>query len=363
MQEVAVEHFANPSSTHRLGQAARVRLDESRARIASILGAKPSEIVLTAGGSESDNLAIMGSLLSPDARGKHFVTVSSEHPAVTGLAAWAMRCGFDVTMLNVDTLGRIDIDEFASALRPDTQLVSIMQANNETGTVYPITELAQIARDKGVLFHTDAVQAFGKIPVNVNELGVDMLSLSAHKFYGPKGVGVLYVRQGTRLVPILFGGGQEQGRRPGTENLPGAVGTALAMQIAAEEPQEIRRFGKLADEFRRLIAQQVDDIMIFGDPDNRLPNTVAVGFGGVDGESLTIALDLRGICVSTGSACHSGAHEPSHVLKAMGIGLHHAMGAIRFSFGRDSKPDDPTIIVSAVAEEVARLRTLSPTPA
>ena len=363
MQEVAVEHFANPSSSHRLGQAARVRLDESRIKIASLLGAKPSEIVLTAGGSESDNLAIMGSLLSPEARGKHVVTVASEHPAVTATAAWAGRNGFEATMLGVDREGRIDLDQFEASLRPDTQIVSVMLANNEVGTIYPISQLAKITKECGAVFHTDAVQAYGKISVNVNELGVDMLSLSAHKFYGPKGIGVLYVRQGTRLAPILFGGGQEQGRRPGTENVPGAVGTALAMQIAAEEPQELRRAGKLAEEFRKLLSQQIEDIMLFGDPENRLPNTVAVGFGGVDGESLTIALDLRGICVSTGSACHSGAREPSHVLKAMGIGLHHAMVAIRFSFGRDSKSDDPSVILAAVAEEVARLRSMSPTHA
>lgn len=363
MQEIAIEHFANPSSSHRLGQAARVRLDEARAKVASILGAKPSEIVFTAGGSESDNLAIMGSLRSPEARGKHFVTVASEHPAVTGLAEWATRSGFEVTLLRVDREGRLDPEHFAAALRSDTQLASVMLANNEVGTVYPIAELAQVAREHKVVFHTDAVQAFGKIPVNVNELGVDMLSLSSHKFYGPKGIGVLYVRSGIRLSPVLFGGGQEQGRRPGTENVPGAVGTALAMQIAAEEPQESRRVGKLADEFRKLLSQQVEDIEFFGDPENRLPNTVAVGFGGVDGESLTIALDLRGICVSTGSACHSGAREPSHVLKAMGIGLHHAMGAIRFSFGRDSKGDDPAVITSAVAEEVGRLRSMAPSHA
>jgi cysteine desulfurase len=363
MHEVAVEYFANASSSHRLGQAARVRLDESRAKVASLLGAKPSEIVFTAGGSESDNLAIMGSLLSHEARGKHFVTVASEHPAVTATAGWAQKNGFEVTVLPVDREDRVDIDQFAASLRSDTQIASVMLANNEVGTVYPIAELARIARDRGVVFHTDAVQAYGKIPVNVNELGVDMLSLSSHKFNGPKGIGVLYVRQRTRIAPILFGGGQEQGRRPGTENVPGAVGTALAMQIAAEEPQEIRRVGKLTDEFRKLLAQQVDDIMFFGDPENRLPNTVAAGFGGVDGELLTIALDLRGICVSTGSACHSGAREPSHVLKAMGIGLHHAMGAIRFSFGRDSKPDDPQIIANAVVEEVTRLRSMSSTPA
>lgn len=360
MQEVAVECFANASSAHRLGQKARVRLDEARSQVASLLGAKPSEIVFTAGGSESDNLAIMGSLASPDARGRHFVSVASEHPAVTHIASWAQQQGYDVTVLGVDDAARIDPEEFGTALRRDTQIASVMLANNEVGTVYPIAELVTIARDKGVIFHTDAVQAYGKIPVNVNDLGVDMLSLSSHKFYGPKGIGVLYVRQGTRLAPILHGGGQELGRRPGTENVPGAVGTALAMQIAAEEPEEMRRVERITEEFRRLLQKSVDDLVIFGDPDHHLPNTVAAGFGSVDGESLAIALDLRGICVSTGSACHSGAREPSHVLKAMGIDNRYAMGSIRFSFGRESKPEDAKIIADAVSDEVARLRAMAP---
>ncbi len=361
MQEVAVESFANASSAHRLGQKARVRLDEARAQVAALLGAKPSEIVFTAGGSESDNIAILGSLLSPEARGKHMVTVRSEHPAVTETAAWGNRQGFDVTLLGVDEFGRVDPDEFRAALRPDTQIATVMQANNEIGTVYPISELSRIAHEKGVVVHTDAVQAYGKIPVNVDELGVDLLSLSSHKFYGPKGFGVLYVRKGTRLAPILHGGGQELGRRPGTENVPGAVGTALAMQLCVSEADEIRRVIAITDEFRRLLPTLVEDILVFGDPKSRLPNTVAVGFGGVDGESMSIALDLRGICVSTGSACHSGAREPSHVLKAMGIPLHFAMGSIRFSFGRESKPEDAQVIAQAVAEEVTRLRAMSPT--
>jgi cysteine desulfurase len=361
MQEVAVESFANASSAHRLGQKARVRLDEARAQVAACLGAKPSEIVFTAGGSESDNIAILGSLMSPEARGRHMVTVKSEHPAVTVTVAWGAKQGFAVTLLGVDEFGRIDLDEFRDALRPDTQVATVMQANNEIGTVYPIVELSRIAHEQGVVFHTDAVQAYGKIPVNVNELGVDLLSLSSHKFYGPKGFGVLYVRQGTRLAPILHGGGQELGRRPGTENVPGAVGTALAMQLCVSEADEMRRVTGITDEFRRLLPTLVDDIRVFGDPKSRLPNTVAVGFGGVDGESLSIALDLRGICVSTGSACHSGAREPSHVLKAMGIPLHFAIGSIRFSFGRESKAEDAQIIAQAVAEEVARLRAMART--
>jgi cysteine desulfurase len=275
-------------------------------------------------------------------------------------AAWASRAGIEVTILPVDRQGRLDPDEFSRALRPDTQIASIMQANNEVGTAHPIAELAQIAHGKGVVFHCDAVQAYGKIGVHVDELGVDLLSLSSHKFYGPKGIGVLFVRQGTRLAPILHGGGQEQGRRPGTENVPGAVGTALAMQLASDDPSEPQRVGQIASEFRRGLAARVEDLEFFGDPIHCLPNTVAVGFGGVDGDSLTIALDLRGICVSTGSACHSGAREPSHVLCALGIDRHYALGSIRFSFGRESRHEDTALIVDAVTEEVARLRAMAP---
>ena len=362
VKETSLEAYANPSSGHRLGQKARVRLDDARARIAALIGATPAEIVFTASGSEADNLAIIGSLNSPAARGKHLVTVATEHHAITETADWAERFGFEVTRLPVDRHGRVDPADFASALRPDTQIASIMLANNEVGTILPIAEFASVARERGVVFHTDAVQAFGKTPVNVNDLGIDLLSLSAHKFYGPKGIGILYVRQGTRLAPVLHGGGQEMGRRPGTEDTPGAVGMALAMKIVADDPGEPARIGALATELRRRLADGVDDCEFFGDPDRHLPNTVGVGFGGIDGEALMIALDLRGICVSTGSACTTGARQTSHVLRAMGIDSHYANGSIRFSFGRVSRPEDPGMIAEAVAAEVKRLRSLAPSP-
>ena len=358
LREAAVEDFANPSSAHRLGQRAHARLDEARAAIAAFIGAKSSEIIFTGSGSEADNLAILGALSSPDARGRHWVTVATEHHAVTETAAWTQRTGVEVTVLPVDHRGRLDPGLFARSLRSDTQVASVMLANNEVGTVHPIAELAGVAHEHGVIFHTDAVQAPGKIPVRVDELGVDLLSLSAHKFYGPKGIGLLYVRQGTRLAPILHGGGQEMGRRPGTENVPGAVGTAVAMRLLAENPGEPARVAAIAANFRRLLVDQVADIEFFGDPDHRLVNTVAAGFGGIDGGDLMIALDLRGICVSTGSACTSGAREPTHVLRAMNIETHYANGSIRFSFGRESHPDDAAIIASAVADEVTRLRSL-----
>ncbi|MEW5700623.1 MAG: cysteine desulfurase family protein [Candidatus Zixiibacteriota bacterium] len=358
VRQVAVEDFANASSAHRLGQRARVRLDDSRAQIASFIGAKPSEIVFTGSGSEADNLAILGSLHAPDARGRHWVTVATEHHAITETAAWTRRAGLEVTVLPTDRLGRVDPEEFARSLRTDTQVASVMLANNEIGTIQPVSLLARLAHERGVVFHTDAVQALGKIPVDVDKLGVDLLSLSSHKFYGPKGIGLLYVRQGIRLAPILHGGGQEMGRRPGTENVPGAAGTAVAMKLLHEDPDEPRRVAAIAAEFQRLLGEKVTDIELFGDPDSRLPNTVAVGFGGVDGTDLMIALDLRGLCVSTGSACTSGVREPSHVLQALGIVPHYAHGSIRFSFGRGSRTEHAAIIADAVAAEVERMRTL-----
>lgn len=354
---------ANPSSAHSLGRRARVILDEARQNIASLIGAKASEIILTGGGSEADNLAILGSLYSADAHGKHCVTVATEHHAVLASVEWAKRNGFDVTVLPVDGQGHVDMGRFQDSLRPDTQIVSVMLANNEVGTLHPISELAAIARDRGIWFHTDAVQAYGKVPVHVAQLGVDMLSLAAHKFYGPKGVGVLYARGGIRLAPVVHGGGQELGRRAGTENIAGAAGTARAMSLCADDPGEVPRIKGVTDDFRRRLAAQVGDIQIFGDPRNSLPNTVGVGFAGVDGGTLMMALDLRGICVSTGSACATGASHPSHVLEAMGIDRRYLGGTIRFSFGRGSLPEDAAVIADAVAEEVVRLRAMTPAAA
>ncbi len=363
MQQAMAEAGANPSSGHSLGRKARVILDKARNDIASFLGAQASEIVLTGGGSESDNLAILGSLYSPDARGKHCVTVATEHHAVQAACEWAEARGFEITILPVDKLGHLDVQQFADALRPDTQIATVMLANNEVGTLHPIAELSKIAHDKGVIFHTDAVQAWGKIPVDREALGADMLSLASHKFYGPKGVGVLYVRSGLRLAPIIHGGGQEMHRRAGTENIPGAVGTAAAMRILADDPDELNRVAAIAADFRDRLTAGLDDIELFGDLTDRLPNTVSVGFAGVSGESLMIALDLQGICVSTGSACATGATKPSHVLVAMGVGDKFISGSIRFSFGRASKPEDAAAIADAVITQTRKLRAMSPASA
>ncbi|MBI5867820.1 MAG: cysteine desulfurase [candidate division Zixibacteria bacterium] len=304
MHQAAVEVFGNPSSGHRFGQQARALLDKSRSQIAAYIGAKPSEIILTGTGSESDNLAIFGSLYAPDATGRHLLTVATEHHAITHSADWAQRHGFEVTILPVDSRGHVDPDDFARALTPTTRLASVMLANNEVGTIHPIAQLATIARERGVLFHTDAVQAMGKIPVNVDDLKVDLLSLAA--------------------------------------------------------PQEAARVGAMAKDLRYRLAHQLDDIEFFGDPDNCLPNTVGVGFGGVDGESLAIALDLKCICVSTGSACMTGAAMPSHVLQAMGVSERYLRGSIRFSFGRENVPTDSAAIADTVIAEVQRLRKMSP---
>lgn len=363
MQQAATEAGANPSSGHSLGRKARVILDKARQEIASFLGAQASEVVLTGGGSESDNLAILGSLYSPDARGKHCVTVATEHHAVLAACEWAEAHGFEITILPVDQLGHLDVQQFADALRPDTQIATVMLANNEVGTLHPIAELSRIAHDKGVIFHTDAVQAWGKVPVDRQALGADMLSLASHKFYGPKGVGVLYVRSGLRLAPIIHGGGQEMHRRAGTENIPGAVGTAAAMRILADDPGELSEVAAIAADFRDRLTAGLNDIELFGDLTDRLPNTVSVGFAGVSGESLMIALDLQGICVSTGSACATGATKPSHVLVAMGVDEKYISGSIRFSFGRESKSEDAAAIADAVITQTSKLRAMSPASA
>ncbi|GAB4313718.1 MAG: cysteine desulfurase NifS [Candidatus Zixiibacteriota bacterium] len=356
MVEAYKNASANPSSGHRWGRKTRVVLDEAREQIATLMGVKATEIVFTGSGSESDNLAILGSLYSPDARGRHCITAATEHHAVLAASDWVRARGFEVTVLPVDNLGRIDPDDFRKAIRPDTQLATIMLANNEVGTIHPIAELARIAHEHGVWFHTDAVQAMGKIPVSIADLDCDLLSLASHKFYGPKGFGILYVRSGLKLAPVIAGGGQELGRRAGTEDIAGAVGTAKAMQLLADDPDEMARVAKIASEFRTRLTEAVDDMQVFGDPDNQLPNTVGAGFAGIDGHSLMMALDLRGIAVSTGSACATGATKPSHVLTAMGVDDKYTSGTIRFSFGRYSKPDDARIIADAVAEDVKKLR-------
>lgn len=332
------EEFGNPSSIHGYGRAAKGALLEAREKLASVLGASPSEIVFTASGTESDNLAILGCLAAEqDAAGsrKHLVTSAIEHHAILHTMTNLQKNGHPVSFIPVDVRGRVAPEAVESALRPDTLLVSIMYANNETGVVQPIREIAELAHRAGALFHTDAVQACGKIPVDVEELGCDLLSLSGHKFYGPKGVGALYVRKGVALKPVFRGGGQERSRRPGTENVAGIVGLAEAARRAKVGlAEESARLSDLRDELEKRVLDGIERCNTNGDGAERTPNTLNIRFEDVDGEALVHSLDRAGFAVSTGAACSSGAVAPSHVLVAMGLSPKQVQGSIRVSLGR-----------------------------
>jgi cysteine desulfurase len=357
MMPFLTEEFGNASSVHALGRAARDAVEAARDAVAALIGADPSEIVFTGGGTESDNAALHGVLGFAERRGKrHLLTTAIEHHAVLETAKALERAGTPVTYVGVDSDGRVDAEAVAEAIRDDTALVSVMHANNETGALQPVAEAARAARERGVLVHTDAVQTAGRIPVAVDELGVDLLSLSAHKFGGPKGVGALYVRRGTRIVPFHHGGAHERNRRGGTENVPGIVGLGKAAALArAGVVAEAERLRQLTSLFLRRLAVLVDDVRV-NSPAARVPGTVNVSFAGVEGESLILALDLEGICVSSGSACASGSMEPSHVLAAMRVPPMLAQGTVRFSFGRTNTEADVEDTAETVARLVARSR-------
>jgi cysteine desulfurase len=332
----------NASSLHAEGRAARAALDDARALTARLLGAKPREIVFTGGGSEADNLAILGAARGARARGRHAITAATEHHAVLHAFDVLREDGFDVTILPVDGDGRIDPAAFAAALRPDTTLVSLMLANNELGTLHPIAELARLARARapGILVHTDAVQAPGRVALDVAALGIDLLSLSAHKFYGPKGVGMLYVRSGTPVASLVVGGGQEHGLRAGTENVAGIVGFARALELAvAELPAETARLRGLRDRFEAA-AVAIPGTRVNGGGAERLPNVSSIAFPDADATALLVTLDLAGVAVSAGSACAAGSPEPSHVLDAIGAPAWARAGTLRFSFGKLTSRED-----------------------
>ena len=353
------EHFGNASSLHAEGRRARQGVDEARERIAAALGAKPREVVFTSGGSEGDNLAIKGAAWAASARGRHIITSSVEHKAVLNTCAVLERSGFELTYLPVDRYGRVDPAEVAAAITERTTLVSIMYANNEVGTIQPIAEIGAVCRRAGVLFHTDAVQAGGFLSLDVDRLGVDLLTLSAHKVYGPKGVGALFVRQGTALLPQIQGGSQERQRRAGTENVAGIVGFATALDLVQGDPTardaENARLAALRD---RLVAavQEVEGIELTGHPVERLPHNASWLANGVEGGDLIAALDLGGVAASTGSACISGSAEPSHVLVAMGIGVARAHGALRLTAGRSTSEAEIDQAAAVLRASVARLR-------
>jgi cysteine desulfurase len=351
------ECFGNAASIHGTGREAHRALDRARKQIAAVLGAQPQEIYFTSGGSESDNWAVKGVAWAARGRGKHVITSAVEHHAVLNACAWLEGMGFEVTRLPVDALGRVDPDSVARAVRPDTVLISVMTANNEIGTLQPIREIGEIARSRGVPFHTDAVQAAGHIPVNVEELQVDLLSLSAHKFHGPKGVGVLYVRRGTKLDSLIHGGAQERGLRAGTPNVPGAVGLAKALDLAAASlPESADRVRALRDQLIREIRARIPDAVLNGDPERRLPGNVHFSFPGVDGEALLLRLDLAGIACSGGSACTSGAQEPSHVLAAIGQAPDLAKGGLRMTLGEENTPEEIKEVLRVLPEIVQDLK-------
>jgi cysteine desulfurase len=359
MQPYLTEHFGNPSSLHAEGRRARQGLDEARERIASILGAKPREIVLTSGGSEADNLALKGAAWAASAQGRHIVTSSVEHKAVLHTCAVLERSGFEVTWLPVDRYGRVDPAEVEAAITDHTALVSVMYANNEVGTIQPIAEIGAICRRAGVLFHTDAVQAGGFLPLDVDALQVDLLSLSAHKVYGPKGVGALFVRQGTALLPQIQGGAQERQRRAGTENVAGSVGFARALELAQGDPAardaENGRLAALRGELLAAVAD-LDGVAPTGHPTERLPHNASWLIDGVEGGDLVAALDLGGVAASTGSACTSGSAEPSHVLLAMGVEPGRAHGALRLTAGRTTTAAEVEAAAAVLREAVVRMR-------
>jgi len=357
MRPFLTEAFGNPSSLHSEGLQARDAVEEARARVARLLGAGPEEVVFTSSGTEADNLAILGSVLARQHRGRHIITSQIEHPAVLGACGALEAQGFRITRLPVGSEGLIDPDDLGRVLTDDTLLVTLMHANNELGTIQPIHACAALAHARGALVHTDAVQSLGKVPTLVDELGIDLLSLSGHKIHGPKGIGALYLRRGLALAPIITGGPQERGLRGGTEHVAAIVGLGVAAErVGAHMVQEMTQVAALRDRLERGIVATIPDVLINGVAAARLPTTTNVSFKGVDGQSLVVALDLRGVAASTGSACSSGSLEPSHVLLAMGLPDEWLRGAVRFSLGAGNTSAEVDTVLRLLPPMVTRLR-------
>lgn len=355
------EQFGNPSTVYSLGLRGAKVVQNARESIANTINADPEEIYFTSGGTEADNWAILGVADAHSRKGRHLITSTIEHHAVLESMEHLEKRGCEVTRVPVDSGGLIDPEEVRRALRPDTVLVSIMYANNEIGTIEPIADIGRITREAGVLFHVDAVQAAGKLPLDVEELGVDMLSMSAHKFYGPKGVGLMYLRKRTRVTPLLHGGGQERGRRAGTTNVPGIVGMAKALELADNRmAEDAVRETALRDRLWEGLSAGIEAIHLNGDPVRRLPGNLNVRLDGIEGESMVLMLDMEGICVSSGSACTTGSLEPSHVLLALGIPAEHAHGSLRATLGRSTTTEDVDHFIKVFPPIVDRLRQMSP---
>lgn len=354
------QEFGNPSSIHDSGRRARSALIEARHAVADILSARDDEIVFTSSGSEANNLALKGVVWAKRAEGDHIITTSIEHHSVLEACHFLEELGFRVTYLPVDGFGLVDPDEVRKTITAGTILISVMHANNEIGTIQPIAEIARVAKEHGVFFHTDAVQTFGTLAIDVWEIGVDLLSASAHKLYGPKGVGLLYVRQGVLLKSLIHGGAQERHRRAGTENIAGIIGLAKALQLAVGKRQpESERLTRLRDRLVRGITDSIDGVCLNGHPTKRLPNNVSICVEGLEGESLVLELNSHGIAASSGSACSSASHEPSHVLVALGLPSRLAQGALRLTLGRSTTGESVERVLEVLPEAVARLRDIS----
>lgn len=363
MMTYYTEKYGNPSSVHSFGRDAKAALENARESVAKLLGAQATEITFTSGGTEADNLAIIGATQAQSKKGKHIITSAVEHHAVLETCEFLEKNGFELTIVPVNEEGLISVEDVEKAIRPDTILITIMHANNEVGAIQPIAEIGKLAREKGIVFHVDAVQSFGKIPIDVRAMNVDLMTVSSHKIYGPKGVGALYIRKGVRVMPRIFGGGQEKKRRSGTENTPGIIGFGKACELAAERmEEEAAREVKLRDKLLDGILEKIDYVKLNGPRGgaNRLPGNLNVSIQFIEGEALLLSLDMMGIAASSGSACTSGSLDPSHVLLAMGLSHEIAHGSLRFSFGRQNTEEDVDYVLEQLPKIVDRLRMMSP---
>ena len=355
------EYYGNASSIYSIAKESKKALEAARAKVAAAIGATPDEIYFTAGGSESDNMALRGVVNASKKEKKHIITTKIEHHAILHTAEFLETKGVDVTYLNVDEFGKISLEELENAIRPETVLISVMFANNEIGTIQPIAEIAEIAKKHGVLFHTDAVQAVGHVPIDVKAMNIDLLSMSGHKFYGPKGIGALYIKKGVKIGPFIHGGAQERNRRAGTENVPGIVGMGLALELAVNElDEEMARLKKLREKLIHGILDNIPYARLNGHPEDRLPGNVNISFEYIEGESILLLLDMKGICASSGSACTSGSLDPSHVLLAIGLPHEKAHGSIRLSMGHFTTEEQVDYVIEAFPPIINRLRQMSP---
>jgi cysteine desulfurase len=360
MKPYFLEDFGNTMSLHSFGQEAKTALEESREKIASFMGANSNEVIFTSSATESNNLALKGVAFANKERGRHIIISEIEHPCIIESAKWLEKQGFEITKLKVDRYGMVSLEDVKRAIRKETILVSIMHANNEIGTIEPIEEIGKICKEKGVYFHTDAAQTFGKIPIDVKKLNVDLMTVSSHKMYGPKGVAALFVREGIKIEPLLHGGGHEMGLRSSTVNVPAIVGFAKACEITKKEMEkETKRIKKLSERLIKRVLEEIPGSHLNGHPTKRLPNIINFWFEGIEGESLVLKLDLMGIAVSTGSACSTQKLEPSHVLLAIGLKPEEIQGSLRISLGRWTKKEEIDYLLEVLPKAVEQLRKIS----